>query len=57
MFDDKLQPITTLLDKHDKAIDTHEAALNRARGARWAFWIVWAGLSAAFEWLMHGGKH
>lgn len=56
MFDDKLKPITDLLAKHEAVIDRHEAALQRAKGARWAFGVIWAAAWAAWEWLVHKGK-
>lgn len=58
VLDEKLAPITKLLEKHDRSIEKHEAALNRARGAKWAFGVGWIVLTALWEWLMHGtGPH
>lgn len=57
MFDEKLKPTLALLEKHDAKIETHEAALNRAKGARWAFLTGWTILSVLFEWFMHGTGH
>jgi hypothetical protein len=55
IFDEKLKPITDLLEKHDKKLDEHEASLQRARGARWAFGIFWAAATFIWEWVMHSG--
>jgi hypothetical protein len=54
VFDEKLKPVTDLLKKHQEKIDKHEAALNRAKGARWAFGVGWVFLTAVWEWFMHG---
>ena len=46
LLDEKLGPIVEL-------VNAHEAALNRAKGARWAFAILWSGLVAVLELLFH----
>lgn len=57
MFDEKLTPVVRLLEKHEAQLREHEAALQRARGAKWAFGVVWAVVSMAWEWFWHSGRH
>lgn len=54
-LDDKLLPITRLLEHHDRQLREHEAALQRARGAKWAFITVWSLVIGAIEWFAHSG--
>jgi len=46
LLDDKLGPIVAL-------VNAHEAALQRAKGARWAFALIWGALVAILELVFH----
>jgi len=48
LLDEKLHPIT-------KMVADHEAALNRAKGARWAIGIIWGLATVIWEWFAHAG--